>query len=142
MTTTAAPQMPTAVDLLADRFVEDFAPRIAPIQHYVAAKYPTDHLSTSFAMLSEQEKIATITVVSHAVRFCEFRNVFEHRRAASEGIRLALGRLSTTDEIRHDFRAVYASMIGHMSSALAATYVPDPSDDDSCYCGQPDCGAC
>lgn len=134
--------MPTAVDQRADVFVAQFAERIAPIQHYVAATYPGDHISTSFAMLTEQEKIGTLTVVTHAVELCEFPSTFAHRRAANEALRLAHARLTQPDDaVRWDFRVVYAKLIGKLASALAATYVEYPADD-ACHCGQPDCGAC
>ncbi|MDZ4232813.1 MAG: hypothetical protein U1C73_03425 [Dietzia sp.] len=143
MTDTRAPLMPTAVDQRADVFVREFADRIAPIQHYVAATYPGDHISTSFAMLTEQEKIGTLTVITHAVELCDFPSTFAHRRAANEAMRLAQYRLTVQpdDAVRWDFRVIYAKLLGRLASALASTYVEYPTDD-GCYCGQPECGAC
>lgn len=122
--TTTAPQMPTAVDLLADRFVAEHADRISPIEFYVADKYN----ARSFDSLSEQHKLATLTVVTHAVQHCQFKTTFQHRRAALQALRMATGRLTASErpEPTHEFRAVYANLIGKLASNVAATYVPDP----------------
>lgn len=123
MTTTEAPKMPTGVDILADQFVVDHAGQMSPIEQYTLAQY-----GKSFAKLPEQHKIATITVVTHAVQFCSFASTFQHRRAALQALRYATARL-TTDENpmpRADFRAVYARFVGTLASAIAATYVEYP----------------
>lgn len=132
--------MPTAVDQLADKFAREFAYKISSIAHYVAAQYPNVPSGT-FSQLTESQKIATLTVVTHAVEHCQFVNVFDHRRAAQSALDHA--RRALTDErTEYRFRVVYARLIGTLALNIAATYAPDPSDDDGCHCGNPDCGAC
>lgn len=115
--------MPTAVDQLADKFAKDFAFRISPIQHYVAAQYPGVP-GGAFSQLTEQQRIATLTVVTHAVEHCQFVNVFDHRRAAFSALDLA--RRALTDErTEYRFRVVYARLISTLALNVAATYAPE-----------------
>lgn len=139
MTINTTPTIPTQVDLQADFFITQMEERLAPVQHWTRAAY-----GDSFDRISEQNKLATIHVVEHAVAYGGWKTDFTQRRAASEALRLATGRLMETgpNAPSADYKAVYARMIGKLASHIAATFVPDPSEDDACRCGQPDCGAC
>lgn len=134
------PTMRTGIDLQADQFVQHYAERITPIQFWVVDQYR----ASSFAKATELQKLATLGVVMHAVELCEFKNVFQHRRAILEALRLATGRLTDTESTapKHEYRSVYANLVGKLATLYAATHIPDPSEDDACRCGQPECGAC
>ncbi len=124
MTINTTPTMPTAVDQQADFFMEQFVDRISPIEHWVGHM----HGGKPFAKISEQHKIATLTIAVHAAEFGTFDTTFKHRRVILQALRLATGRLTTTEnpEPSAQFRAVYAGMVGKLARLLAATYVEYP----------------